>query len=57
MLINFDYNASRKMAGLSMRYDSDNNFKTIKQQLFEKAKWFSLNADKLLTNFEMSTNH
>jgi len=57
MLENFEFNASRKMAGLSMRYDFDKNFNYIKQQQFEKAEWFYHNVDRLLSTFELSTSY
>ena len=54
MLDNYDFDASRKMAGLSMRYNSDINFNSIKKEQFEKAGWFHKNADKLLSKFEIT---
>jgi hypothetical protein len=53
MLVNFDFDSSRKMASLSMRYDSDNNFNYIQQQQFEKAAWFQQHASQLLRNFKI----
>jgi len=57
MLDNYDFNDSRKMAGLSMRYDSDNNFNVIKQQQFDKTEWFYHNADQLLSKIEIIIEH
>ncbi|UCH65230.1 MAG: hypothetical protein JSW63_11595 [Ignavibacterium sp.] len=57
MLINYDFTNARKMSGLSLRYNSDDNFNTIKKQHFQKVEWFYQNADRLLRTFEQSKNH
>ncbi|MEJ2196504.1 MAG: hypothetical protein P8X73_16835, partial [Ignavibacteriaceae bacterium] len=56
MLVNFDFDSSRKMASLSMRYDSDSNFNYIQQQQFEKAVWFQQHASQFLSNFKIKIN-
>jgi hypothetical protein len=57
MLINYDFDNARKMAGLSLRNHSNNNFSLIKKQHYEKVEWFYHNAVKLLSKFELSTNY
>ncbi len=52
MLENGDYTGSRKMAALSLRFKDKNPFIISLQQNFEKANWFSLNADKILSTFQ-----
>jgi hypothetical protein len=56
MLLNYDFDNARKIAGLSLRHDSDDNFNTIKKIHFEKVEWFYHNANKMLNTFELSTN-
>ena len=53
MLANNDFVNARKMAGLSLRYDSDINFNIILQQQFNKTRWFLSNGDSLLNKIEI----
>ncbi len=48
MLANNDFVNARKMAGLSLRYNSDINFNIILQEQFSKTRWFLSNGDSLL---------
>ena len=57
MLNNFDYSNSRKMAALSLRYDSDNPYLTTFKQNFDKVSWFFYNADKVSSTFRYVTNN
>jgi hypothetical protein len=51
MLENGDYIGSRKMAALSIRFKNGNPFLTAFKYNFDKATWFSLNAEKVSSTF------
>ncbi len=51
MLENGDYIGSRKMAALSLRFKNGNPFLTAFKYNFDKATWFSLNAEKVSSTF------
>ncbi|MFB3057464.1 MAG: hypothetical protein ACE1ZQ_09930, partial [Ignavibacteriaceae bacterium] len=53
MLANNDFVNAKKMAVLSLRYDSDINFSIILQEQFSKTKWFSSNGDQLLNKIKI----
>ncbi|MCH7773203.1 MAG: hypothetical protein IH784_02205 [Bacteroidetes bacterium] len=53
MLANNDFVNARKMAGLSLRYDSDINFNIILQEQFSKTRWFLSNGDQLLNKIKI----
>ena len=48
MLENLDFQNAKKMAALSLRYDSDKNFNYILQTNFDKTDWFFNNGEKVL---------
>lgn len=51
MLENLDFVNARKMAALSLRYNSDQNFNYILQGNFELTDWFYNNGEKTLKDF------
>jgi hypothetical protein len=53
MLANNDFVNARKMAGLSLRYNSDINFNIILQEQFSKTRWFLSNGDSLLNKIKI----
>ena len=53
MLENNDFVNANKMAGLSLRYNSDNNFKIILKEQFNKTRWFLTNGDTLLNKIKI----
>jgi hypothetical protein len=53
MLANNDFVNANKMAGLSVRYKSDNNFSIILQKQLIKTKWFINNGDIFLNKIEI----
>lgn len=52
MMDNLDFTNARKIAELSLNYNSDENFNEILQTNFEKANWFYYNADGILDNIK-----
>ncbi|MCH6575418.1 MAG: hypothetical protein IH795_09465, partial [Bacteroidetes bacterium] len=53
MLANNDFVNANKMAGLSLRYKSDNNFSIILQEQISKTRWFLSNGDSLLNKIKI----
>jgi hypothetical protein len=53
MLANNDFVNARKMAGFSLRYNSNINFNIILQEQFSKTRWFLNNGDSLLNKIEI----
>lgn len=53
MLDKYDFVNARKMAGLSLRYNSDENLKEIQKVQFNKAIWFYENAEKILNTLRL----
>jgi len=51
MLENLDFLTARKMAALSLRYNSDTNFNYILQSNFDLTDWFYYNGEKTLKEF------
>ncbi|MEJ2617571.1 MAG: hypothetical protein P8Z35_21635, partial [Ignavibacteriaceae bacterium] len=51
MLENLDFLTARKMAALSLRYNSDKNFNYILQGNFDLTDWFYYNGEKTLKQF------
>ena len=51
MLENLDFQDARKMAALSLRYSSDNNFNNILQSNFDLTDWFYYNGETTLKQF------
>ena len=51
MLENLDFINARKMAALSLRYNSDKNFNYILQSNFDLTDWFFNNGEKTLKQF------
>jgi hypothetical protein len=56
MLANNDFVNAYKMAGLSLRYKSDNNFNIILQEQSNKTRWFLNNGDSLLNKIIILNN-
>jgi hypothetical protein len=56
MLANNDFVNANKMAGLSLRYKSDNNFNIILQEQSNKTRWFLNNGDSLLNKIIILNN-
>jgi len=52
MLENGDFVGARKMAALSIRFKNGNPFLTAFKYNFDKATWFSLNAEKVSSTFQ-----
>ena len=56
MLINFDYNNARKMAGFSLRYKGDANLLKLTEEHYKKTDWFFRNAENILTETSFELN-
>lgn len=46
-----DYDSSRKLAALSLRYKNRNPYLKVMKENFDKTNWFFYNADKLKSTF------
>ena len=53
MLAHLDFYRARKIAALSTRYNTDNNFNVILNENYYKAEWFYENGNKLLSSFNL----
>jgi hypothetical protein len=53
MLANNDFVKAHKMAGLSLRYKSDNNFSIILKEQYNKTRWFLNNGDLFLNEIKI----
>lgn len=49
LLSHLDFTRARKMAALSMRYESDKNFNFILEENFNKANWLYENGNQILS--------
>lgn len=57
MLENFDTGNSKKIAGLSLRYNSDKNFVYVLQEHYNKVDWFFQNGQAILNTFYFSNKN
>lgn len=48
-----DYNSSRKLASLSLRFKTGNPFIKTMEENFDKATWFFYNANKIKSTFKL----